>query len=76
MAIYRLLKHCAFDRKEAEIIAAAYKDVLSALDLPDDDNPVTEVVARKVLDIAATSKLDRVRMSTRAIAALGVSRAA
>jgi len=76
MAIYRLLKHCAFNRKEAEIIAAAYEDVLSALDLPNDDNPVTEVVARKILDIAAVSKLDRVRISTRAIAELGIPRAA
>lgn len=76
MAIFRLLRCCAFDPKDIEIIATAYEDTLSALDLPTGDNPVTEVVAKKIIEIAQRGELDPVRISDQAIAELGISRAA
>jgi len=76
MAIYRLLKHSAFNPDEIEIIAAAYEHVLSALNLPNGDSPVTRIVAKKIIEIAQTSDLDPARISTQVIVALGVPRAA
>ena len=71
MAIYRV-KHFAFDPEEIDTIAAAYHETLLALYLPQRDEPVTRVVARKVIEIAQSGELDRVCLRTRATAELGV----
>jgi hypothetical protein len=76
MAIYRLLRFSGFDFKKVEIATTAYEDVLSALELPKGDRPVTEIVARKVIEIAETGELDPACISAQAIAQLGIPRAA
>jgi hypothetical protein len=76
MAIYRLLKYSVFGPKDLKMIATAYDDVLSALDLPKDDSPVTEIVAKKIIEIAQTGERDPLRVSAQAIAELGIPRAA
>ena len=71
MGIYRV-KYFAFGPEEIDTIAAAYYETLLAFYLPHGDDPVTRVVARKVIEIAQSGELDRVCLRTRAIAELGV----
>lgn len=76
MVVHRLLKYSAFGPEEIEIVATAYEDTLAALDLPSGDSPVTEIVAKKIIEIAQTGEVDPVRISGRAIVELGFPDAA
>lgn len=56
MVIPRLLKYSAFGPEEIEIVATAYEHTLSALDLPKGDSLVTEIVAKKIIEICANGR--------------------
>lgn len=76
MVIRRLLKYSAFGPEEIEIVAMAYEDTLAALDLANGDSPVTEIVAKKIIEIAQTGEVDPARIRGRAVAELGFPNAA
>jgi len=52
-------------------MGAAYEQALKALRLADRADPVTELVAKKIIDIARTGESDPARISALAIKALG-----
>jgi hypothetical protein len=54
MAIYRLLKNCPLDPIEVSRITAAYGQALSTLCVKDRDDPLTEMIAKKIIKIAQT----------------------
>jgi len=76
MAIYRLLKYSAFGPEQIEIMTRAYEETLLALELPPGDNPVTRLVAQKIIQLVQAGELDTLRLSSRAIAELGIPNAA
>jgi hypothetical protein len=52
MAIYRLLKFSAFQPEEITSMTAAYEDALRVLQLADRQDPITELVAKKIIEVA------------------------
>jgi hypothetical protein len=71
VAIYRLLQNSVFGPEEVGRLAAAYEDALTALGLSDRNDPVTELVAKKIIEVARTGEADPARISKLAIKALG-----
>jgi hypothetical protein len=67
MAMYRLLQHSAFGPEDLNRLGAAYERTLEALGLTDRNDPMTELVARKLLAIHETGVLDPVGLSQRAV---------
>ena len=58
MAIYRLLQGQAFGPEDIEHISAAYEAALNALRLTNRTDPITELVAKRIIAIAQTGVLD------------------
>jgi uncharacterized membrane-anchored protein len=66
-AIFRLLKGSAFGPDEIGRMAEAYERALRVLDIPERNSPVTEVLARRIIEVAQTGEKDPVRMCARAL---------
>jgi hypothetical protein len=71
VAIYRLLQKSTFNPEEVRKIAIAYEETLKALRLTDRQNSITEIVARKIMDIAKTGELDPARIRRLTLKSLG-----
>jgi hypothetical protein len=74
MAIYRLLQNSAFAPEDIAPIAAAYEDSLRALKLSDRSDPMAEILAKKIIELAQTGIRDSDRLSRLALAEVGYSR--
>jgi hypothetical protein len=72
MTIYRLFQNSAFGPEEIGYITAAYEDALRVLGLANRGDAITEIVAKKVIEIAQTGERNPVQIRLRAIAELGV----
>ena len=71
MAIYRLLKFSAFEPEAITRMTTAYEDALCVLGVADRQDPVTEIIAKKIIEIAQKGERDPVRLCQRALAELG-----
>ena len=58
MAIYRLLQKSAFDPDDCKRMGEAYELALARLELKDRDDPLTETVAKLIVDVAQTGVKD------------------
>lgn len=58
MAIYRLLQNSAFQPEDIRRMTAAYEKALVLLGLKDRNDPVTELVAEHIIEIAQTGERD------------------
>jgi hypothetical protein len=67
MAIYRLLENCALGPIEINRIIAAYEQALHTLGVKDRDDPLTEMIAKKIIKIAQTGVRDPAQISALAI---------
>jgi hypothetical protein len=72
MAICRLIREAAFEQADINQMTAAYEAALEALRLVDRDDPVTELIAKKIIDIVRSGEHDPPRICARAIKELGV----
>jgi hypothetical protein len=72
MAIYRLLQNTVFEPKDIERLAAAYELTLRALRLKDRDDPITQLVAEKIIAIGRLKIEDPVEISELALKELGL----
>ena len=70
MPIHRLLQNHAFGPDEITVLTSAFDDALRRLHLADRADPATEVVARKIIELAQQGERDPIRLSERAIQAL------
>ena len=70
MAIYRLLQKSAFGPEEIERMTTAYEDALRVLGLTDRSDPLTEILAKKIIEIAQTGERDPARICANAVAAI------
>lgn len=70
MAIYRLLQNSAFGPEEIERMTTAYEDALRILGLTDRADPMTEILAKKIVEIAQTGERDPAQIRARAVAAI------
>jgi hypothetical protein len=72
MAIDRFIETGSFDRPEVARLQEAYEITLKALCLVDRNDPLTEIVARKIIQIGEIGIDDPARLSARAIRELGL----
>ena len=62
MAIYRLLEKSALAPEQIRAMVSAYEDCLRILKLADRSDPLTEIVAKSVIEIAQTGERDPVKI--------------
>jgi hypothetical protein len=67
MAIYRIFRERVFEPETVICVAKAYEGALVALQLTDRQDPITEIVARKIVEIAETGEGDHTRLRDRAL---------
>jgi len=72
MTIHRLLREAAFSPEEIEQMTAAYEAALKLLRLADRADPITEIIARKIIEIASSGVRDAPHICARALKELGV----
>ena len=70
MPISRLLKNAAFNDEQVRELVHAFESVLTALALTDRSDPITELVAKKIIECAQDGEFDRVKLRECALAAL------
>jgi CheY-like chemotaxis protein len=70
MAIYRLLQNSPLGPEDINRVTAAYEQTLQALALKDRNDPITEIVAKKIIEIAQTGVHDPAEISRTAVAQL------
>ena len=70
MAIYRLLKSRAFGPDEIKVLTTAYEDALRTLRLVDRSDPATEIIAKKIIELAQHGERHPIRLRERAIQSL------
>ena len=56
MAIYRLISNGSFGPDEIKVMTAAYEAALIDLAVTNRDDPVTELIARAIVNITATGE--------------------
>jgi hypothetical protein len=61
---------------EIDAMTAAYEGALIDLRLSDRDDPITELIAKSIVNVTATGERDPVRIKQRAINTLGVRKPA
>lgn len=71
MPINRLLKDSKLKPDEIEILNRAFEEALRALSLTDRNDPLTEMLARKIIEIGATGVRDPKEISKLAVEQLG-----
>lgn len=71
MVIYRLLQNAALGPDEISRLVEAYEQTLSALGLKHRSDPITQLVARKIIEIAQTGVRDSGQLAIIAIKELG-----
>jgi hypothetical protein len=74
MAIYRLIANGSFGPDEIKVMTAAFEDALIDLRVANRDDPITELIAKAIVNVTATGERDPILVKERAINALGVRR--
>ena len=72
MPINRLLANSELEPDAIENLNLAFKQALRSLHLVDRDDPVTEIIARKIIEIAATGVHDAAEIAEIAVKQLGI----
>jgi hypothetical protein len=67
VAIYRLLQGQAFDPEAVECLTAAYEAALKLLRISNTDDPITETVAQRIIEIAQTGVRDPAKLCAAAL---------
>jgi hypothetical protein len=62
VAIYRLSHHAAFDDHVVKAMTTAYEAALNDLGLIDRTDPLTEIIARKIIECAQAGERDPQRL--------------
>jgi hypothetical protein len=70
MAIYRLLENTVFGPEEIERLVTAYEQTLRALGLKDRSDPITQLVAEKIIAVGRLG-IDPAEISKLALNELG-----
>ena len=70
MTIHRLLQHSAFNQDDIDRMVAAYEHCVQTLGLADRSDPVTERIAKQIVEIVQTGERDPVVIGTQALEAL------
>lgn len=72
LAVRRLLAKSPLGPEEIDILAKAYERTLHALGLVDRNDPLTEIIAKKIIEIGQTGLRDPSQISAQAVKELGL----
>jgi hypothetical protein len=72
LAIHRLFKNSVFGPEDIQRLAMAFEDALRALELTDRDDPITEIIAKRIIEAAQTGMRDPATLCAVAIKNLRV----
>jgi len=73
VAIYRILRdESVFDPEAIQRMTLAYEGALKVLRLLDRQDPITEKVAKKIIEIERAGETDPDRLRDRALSQLGI----
>ena len=67
MPIYRLLKGHVFGPDEIQVLSTAFEGALVELQLVDRTDPATELVAKRIIELAQRGERDPVRLREAAV---------
>ena len=73
MPINKLASEASFAPEEVACLTAAYEAALQQLRLIDRNDPVTQIVAKKIIEIGRAGELDPPRVCARALQELGIA---
>ncbi len=73
MAIYRILQNSPLSPEDINRLVAAYEATLKALGLTDRTDPITDLVARKIIEIGQTGVRDPLQISELAVTDLSAA---
>lgn len=71
MTIHRLLQNTPLSPEDTARLVVAYEATLKALELTSRSDPITEIVAWKIIEIGQAGVRDPLQISNLAIRALG-----
>jgi hypothetical protein len=71
MTIHRMLEKTAFGPEEIACLVAAYEQALRELSLNDRDDPLTQLIAKKIIKVGQTGVRDPAQISQLVIKGLG-----
>jgi hypothetical protein len=74
MAIYRLITNGSFGPEEIKVMTEAYEAALIDLGIVNRDDPITELIAKSIVNVTATGERDPLVVKERAVNALGIRR--
>ena len=72
MAIYKLIQNTVFEPNDIERLVTAFELTLRALRLKDRDDPITQLVAEKIIAIGRTGIENPAEISNLALKELGL----
>ena len=73
MAIHRMPEDSAFGPEDIEQLSTAYEDALRTLELPDHDDPITQIIApQRLIEAAKTGVRDPTQLCNLAVKDLRV----
>jgi hypothetical protein len=73
MPIYRLLQHLPMGPDEIARLTTAYEQTLRIIGLVDRNDPITEMIARKIIEISQKGVRDPMLLSELTIKEMGIS---
>jgi len=76
MAIHQLIANGSFGPLEIEAMTAAYEGALIDLNLGDRSDPLTDLIAKAIVNVTATGERNPKLIAERALNALGVRKTA
>jgi hypothetical protein len=71
MAIYKLIQNTAFEPKDIERLVTAHEQTLRALRLKDRSDPITQLVAEKIIAVGRLGIEDPAEISKLALSEMG-----
>lgn len=72
MAIYRLLQNSPLEPEDINRLTDAYERALKTLNLKDRSDPMTQLIAKKIIEIGQTGVKDSAIIAQQALNELGV----
>jgi hypothetical protein len=72
VAIYRLLQNSVLGPEDIQRLATAYEDALHALELTDRSDPITQIIAKRIIEAAQIGMRDPATLCAVAIKDLRV----
>ena len=74
MAIYRLLAQSSFDPEDISRMTAAYEECLRLLKLANRADPITELVAKHIIEVARTGERDPSKICALTLERIGIQK--